>query len=109
MEEIQYKLYKCFPYLPQNALKKIYKDYCEQLRLLMINRILANIHWLIEAKVRLAGEFFDPFVSHMPGFGKSTFAKKGRAKRLGSKCPNCVRLACKKPCCKTLGMVSVNH
>ena len=45
----------------------------------------------------------------MPGFGKSTFAKKRRAKRLGSECSHCVRLTCKKPCCKTLGMVSVNH
>ena len=45
----------------------------------------------------------------MPGFGKSTFAKKRRAKRLGSECSHCVRLACKTPRCKTLGMVSVNR
>ena len=42
----------------------------------------------------------------MPGFGKSTFAKKRRAKRLGSKCHNCVRLGCKREVCKSLGMVS---
>ena len=109
MEEIQHKLHKRFPSLPQNALKKIYKARCERLRLLMINGIPADIRWLIEAKVRLAGEFSDPFVSYMPGFGKSTFAKKRRAKRLGSECSHCVRLACKKPRCKTLGMVSVNR
>ena len=51
MEEIQRKLHQHFPYFPQNALKKIYKARCERLRLLMINGILADIHWLIEAKV----------------------------------------------------------
>ena len=45
----------------------------------------------------------------MPGFGKGTFAKKRRAKRLGSECSHCVRLACKNPHCKALGMVSVNR
>ena len=51
MEEIQHKLHKCFPSLPQNALKKIYKARCERLRLLMINGISSYIRWLIEAKV----------------------------------------------------------
>ncbi|KAK9217575.1 hypothetical protein WN943_006202 [Citrus x changshan-huyou] len=109
MEEIQQNLHKHFPSLPQNALKKIYKARCERLRLLMINGIPADIRWLIEAKVRLAGEFSDPFISYMHGFGKSTFAKKRRAKRLGSECSHYVRLACKNPCCKALGMVSVNR
>ena len=75
----------------------------------MINWILADIRWLIEDKVRLAGELPPKFIAYMPGFGKSTFAKKGRAKQLGSKCRHCERLACNKPHCKTLGMVSVNH
>ncbi|KAK9185001.1 hypothetical protein WN943_025354 [Citrus x changshan-huyou] len=109
MEEIQQNLHQHFPSLPQNVLKKIYKAHCERLCLLMINGIPTNICWLIEAKVRLAGEFSDPFISYMPGFGKSTFAKKRRAKRLGSECSHCVRLACKNPCCKALGMVSVNR
>ena len=103
------KLHHYFPSLPQNALKNIYKARCERLRLLMINGIPADIRWLIEAKVRLACEFSDPFVSYMPGFGKSTFAKKRRAKRLGCECSHCVRLACKKPSYKTLGMVFVNR
>ena len=84
MEAIQQNLHQYFPSLPQNALKKIYKTRCERLRLLMINGIPADIRWLIEAKVRLAGEFSDPFISYTPGFGKSTFAKKRRAKRVGS-------------------------
>ena len=36
-------------------------------------------------------------------------AKKRRAKWLGSECSHCVRLACKNPRCKALGMVSVNR
>ena len=45
MEEIQYKLHKRFPSRPQNVLKKIYKGHCEQLHLLMINKILTDICW----------------------------------------------------------------
>ena len=106
MEEIQHNLHKYFPSLPQNAFRKIYKARCEGLCLLMINGIPSDIHWSIEAKDRLAGEFSNPFVSYMLGFGKSTFAKKRRVKRLGSKCHNCVRFGCKRPDCKSLGMVS---
>ena len=45
----------------------------------------------------------------MSGFGKNTFAKKMRAKRLSSKYHNGVRLSCKWPYCKSLGMVSNNR
>ena len=41
----------------------------------------------------------------MSGFGKSTFAKKRRAKRLGFECSHCVRLPCKNPRYKALGIV----
>ena len=87
-------MHKHFPSLPQNALRKIYKARCEQLRLLMINGIPSDVHWIIEVKVRLAGEFSAPFVCYMSGFDKNIFAKKGRAKRLVSECHNCVRLSC---------------
>ncbi|KAK9217542.1 hypothetical protein WN943_006171 [Citrus x changshan-huyou] len=43
----------------ESALKKIYKAHCERLCLLMINGIPSKIHWLIEAKVRLAGMVSD--------------------------------------------------
>ena len=59
----------------------------------MINEISTDNRWLIKAKIQLAGEFSDPFFSYMLDFDKSTFVQKRRAKRLGSKCPNCVRLA----------------
>ena len=45
----------------------------------------------------------------MPGFGKSTFAKKRRARRLGSECHNYVRLSCKREICKSLKIVSDNR
>ncbi len=41
-----------------------------------------DVRWLIEAKVRLAGKILDAFMSHMPGLGKSSYAKKRRAKKL---------------------------
>ena len=43
----------------------------------------------------------------MPGFGKSTFTKKRRVKRFGSKCHKCAMLSCE-AYCKNLGMVSNN-
>ena len=107
MEEKQQNLHQYFLSLPQNALKKIYKARCERLHLLMINGIPADIRWLIEAKVRLAGEFSNLFISYTPGFGKSTFAKKRRDQRFGSECSHCVRLSCKRPRCKTLGIISI--
>ena len=54
--EILAKLHKRFPSLPQNALLTIYKVRSEHMRLLMRNNIPADIRWLIEVKVRLAGE-----------------------------------------------------
>ena len=75
----------------------------------MINEIPADIHWLIKVNVQLTSEFCDPFVSYMSGFSKNTTVRKRRVKRLGCKCHNCIRLAYNKPCCKILGMVSVNR
>ena len=98
---MQHKLYKRFPFLPQNALKKIYKACCERLCLLIINGIPSDIRWLIEAMVRLVGLFSDPFISYMLYFGKRTFTKKWRARRLGSECHNCVQLSCKLEVCKS--------
>jgi hypothetical protein len=46
----------------------------------MSHGIPEDIRWLIEAKVRLSSESANSFISYMPGTGKSTFAKKRRAK-----------------------------
>ena len=74
------KLKKYFPVLPSNAIENIYRARCERLRLLMNHGIPEDIRWMIEAKVQLSGESSNTFISYMPGTGKSTFAKKRRAK-----------------------------
>ncbi|KAL9346929.1 hypothetical protein Peur_061782 [Populus x canadensis] len=101
------KLKKYFPALPQNAITKIYCARCARLRLLMNHGIPKDIRWLIEAKVRLSGESSNSFISYMPGTGKSTFAKKRRAKRL-KVCHRCARWTCNATC-RSLGMVSINR
>jgi len=74
------KLKKYFPALPPNAIAKIYRARCARLSLLMNHGITEDIRWLIEAKVQLSGESSNSFISYMPRPGKSTFAKKHRAK-----------------------------
>ncbi|KAL9403289.1 hypothetical protein Peur_000261 [Populus x canadensis] len=107
MDTILEKLKKYFPALPQNAITKIYRARCARLKLLMNHGIPEDIRWLIEAKVRLSGESSNSFISHMPGTGKSTFAKKRRAKRL-KVCHRCARWTCNATC-RSLGMVSINR
>jgi hypothetical protein len=73
----------------------------------MNHGIPEDIHWLIEAKVRLSGESSNSFISYMPGTSKSTFAKKRRAKRQ-KVCHRCARWTCNAQC-RSLGMISINH
>ena len=101
------KLKRYFPALPQNAITKIYRARCVRLQLLMNHEIPEDIRWLIEAKIRLSGESFNSFISHMPRTGKSTFTKKCRAKRL-KVCHRCARWTCNATC-HSLGMVSINR
>jgi len=101
------KLKKYFPALPQNAIKKIYRARCVRLRLLMNHETSEDIRWLIEAKVRLSGESSNSFISYMPGTGKSTFAKKRRAKRL-KVCHRCARWTCNATR-RFLGMVKIKY
>jgi hypothetical protein len=101
------KLKKYFPALPQNAITKTYRAMCARLRLLMNHGIPEHIRWLIKAKVRLSGEYSNSFISHMLGTGKSTFAKKCRAKRL-KVCHKCARWTCNATC-HSLEMVSINR
>jgi hypothetical protein len=87
------KLKKYFPTLTQNAITKVYRARCAKLRLLMNHGIPEDIRWLIKAKVRLSGESSNSFILYMPGTGKSTFAKKRRAKQL-KVCHRCARWTC---------------
>ncbi|KAK9187457.1 hypothetical protein WN944_018852 [Citrus x changshan-huyou] len=92
----------------QNALLTIYKARSERMRLLMRNNIPADIRWLIEAKVRLAGELPPKFIAYMPGCGKGNYARKRRARRISVACHKCAKMSCdKKPC--SLGMMSDNR
>ncbi|KAH9763009.1 hypothetical protein KPL70_001028 [Citrus sinensis] len=106
--EILAKLHKRFPSLPQNALLTIYKARSERMRLLMRNNIPADIRWLIEAKVRSAGELPPKFIAYMPGCGKGNYARKRRARRISVACHKCARMSCNKNPC-SLGMVSDNR
>ncbi|KAH9771738.1 hypothetical protein KPL71_012802 [Citrus sinensis] len=106
--EILAKLHKRFPSLPQNALLIIYKARSERMQLLMRNNIPADIRWLIEAKVRLAGELPPKFIAYMPGYGKGNYARKRRARRISVACHKCARMSCNKNPC-SLGMVSDNR
>ena len=100
-------LKKHFPHLPPNALKMVYKTRSARLKILMLNGIPADIRWLIEAKVRLSGEFSFNLSRYMPGLGKSSYAKRRRAHRrhVGYKC---ARETCPGQC-RSLGMVSINR
>lgn len=102
------KLHNRFPSLPQNALLTIYNARSERVRLLMRNNIPTDICWLIEAKVRLAGELPPKFIAYMPGCGKGNYARKQRARRISVACHKCAKMSCdKKPC--SLGMMSDNR
>ncbi|KAL6552047.1 hypothetical protein OROGR_008201 [Orobanche gracilis] len=106
MDSMLSNLHKYYPSLPVNIIKRIYRARLERLRMLMRNGIPEDIRWLIEAQVRLSGEFSNSF-RYMPGIGKSSFAKKRRAKRLGG-CYKCARWTCDTRC-KSVGFVSKNR
>ena len=88
MEDILANLRKHFLSLPQNAVKKNYRMRAQRMRMLMMNHMLVDIRWIIEARIRLSGETVDSYIPYMPGLGTSTYAKKRRAKQLGV-CYNC--------------------
>ena len=96
------------PFTPHNALLTIYKGRFERMRLLIRNNIPADIHWFIEAKVRLAGELLPKFIAYMPGCGKGNYARKRRAPRISVAFHKYVRMRCDKKSC-SLGMVSDNR
>jgi len=101
------KLKKYFPALLLNAIAKIYRARYAKLRLLMNHGIPEDNRWLIEVKVRLSGESFNSFISYMPRTGKSTFAKKHRAKLLKA-CHRCAIWTCNAQC-HFLEMISVSR
>ena len=107
MEKSLTRIKILFPTLPRNFLKDIYNCRLERLRALTLLGLPEDVRWIIEAKVRLAGEFQESFVKNMPGMGRSSYAKKRRAKRIGV-CYRCARWTCNTRC-KNPGMVSRNR
>lgn len=94
-------------FLSPNALLRIYKTRLERIRLLMHKDIPKNIRLIIEAKVRLTGEFPDLLTRYISGQGKNTFAKNLRAKKM-KVCHKCARQTCNTNC-RSLDFLSVNH
>ena len=107
MDDILSKLHDRFPSFPVNILIKIYESRLERLKVLTRLGMPREILWLIEAKVRSTGELQDSFISVLPGLGKSSYAKKRRAKRL-KVCRKCARWNCDESC-RSLGWASNNR
>jgi hypothetical protein len=105
MDDILTRLQKRFPPFPRNILLKLYQVRFERLRMLMHKGIPEDIRWIIEAKVR-EDEYLP--VLHLPGTGRSTFAKKRRAKRMSSNCHKCARWTCNGKC-RSIGIPSSNR
>ena len=73
----------------------------------MMKGIPNDLRWVIEARIRLVGESSDLLTAHLPGLGKSKYARKRRAKKMGV-CYKCARWTCNTRC-RSLGMVSINR
>ncbi|KAL6492724.1 hypothetical protein OROGR_033130 [Orobanche gracilis] len=107
MEKALKNIEKQFPYLSKNAILRIYGARAERMRLFMLYDIPHDIRFTIEAKVRIAGESFDLPTRFLPGLGKSSYAKKRRAKKMYV-CYKCARWTCDKKC-RSLGIPSTNR
>ena len=88
-------------------LRKIDNCRLEKMKAFTHLGLLEDIRWLIEVKVRLAGEFQDSYNRFIPGMGRSSYSKKRRAKRMGV-CHKCARWTCDARC-RNIGMASINR
>ena len=84
---------KHFPFFVKKDVITIYHARCERLRLLMTKGMPVNLRLLIEAKVRIDGEFSNEIVPRLAGLDKSTYSKKRRTKRMDV-CRKCARWTC---------------
>ena len=75
--------------------------------MLMTKGIPEDVRWLIEAKVRLGDEISNLNFFFLPGLGKSSYAKKRRAKRL-QVCYKCAKWTCNQRC-RSIGFASINR
>ncbi|KAL6583999.1 hypothetical protein OROMI_003288 [Orobanche minor] len=107
MEKALKNIEKQFPFLSNKVILKIYKTRLERMRLLMNNGIPFDVRFIIEVKVRMEGEFTEPPTRFLPGLGKSSYAKKQRAKKMAV-CYKCARWNCDSRC-RSLGIPSTNR
>ena len=107
MEESLAKLKSRFPTVPKDILRMIYNCRLERMKVFKLFGLPEDVRWIIEAKVRLAGEISNSLVKTMPGMGRSTYSKKRRAKRMNV-CHKCARWTCN-TYCRSKGMVSTNR
>ncbi|KAL6514895.1 hypothetical protein OROGR_020474 [Orobanche gracilis] len=107
MEKALKNIEKQFPYLSKNAILRIYGARAERMRLFMLYDIPHDIRFTIEAKARIAGESIDLPTRFLPGLGKSSYAKKRRAKKMYV-CYKCARWTCDQKC-RSLGIPSTNR
>ena len=70
-------------------------------------RLPEDVHWIIEAKVRLVGEIHESFVKFMSGMRRSSCSKKRRVKRMGVY-HKCTRWTCDK-CYRSKEIISINR
>ena len=107
MEESVAKLKNRFPTLPKDVLRKIYSCRLERMKTFKRLGFPEDVRWIIEAKVRLAGEISNSFIKPLPGTGRSSYSKERRAKRMHV-CRKCARWNCDTRC-RNKGMVSINR
>jgi len=90
MENALENVKRTYPNMPQDILKLIYKYCLERSRVFIKSGLPRDLQEVIEAMVRLAGELLSSFVKHLPSMGRSSYAKKRRAKRM-QVCHKCAR------------------
>ena len=105
MEETLLKFDNTFPTLPQDVLRKINNCRLERVKIFTRLGLPEDICWVIEAKVRLVGEFQDSYNRFMLGMRRNSYSK--RAKRIGV-CHKCARWTCDTHC-RNIGMASINR
>ena len=106
MEETLVRLRNIFATLPKGMVRKIYDCRLKRMKVFMHLGLSEDMRWIIEVKVRLAGEIHESFVRFMSGMGRSSYSKKRRAKRMGI-CHKYAKWTCDK-CCRSKGMILVN-
>ena len=107
MEKTLKNIEKQFPFHSKKVLLEIYKNRFVRMQLFMKYNVPPDVRFIIEAKVRIEGEFNAPPTRFLPGLGKSSYAKKRRAKQL-EVCYKCARWTCERTC-RSVGFMSTNR